>query len=101
MNKIYMLFQNYYLKLVIVNPDSKLMSIDDKVFHIDEEEISRLLRIIDSLTNDGEKTILDPVRFSITMEKDGRITSFDGNSNTCKEFSKLNNWIGEMKDEYL
>ena len=100
MNKIYMLFSNYRFKLIIINVDSKLMSIEDKVFHIDEEE-KKILEIINSLSNGEGRSVMDPVRFSITNDKNGEITSFDGTSNTCKEFSEIDEWIGDMYDRYV
>ena len=101
MNKIYMSFNNYRFKLVIVNIDSKLMSIEDKVFHIDETEANRLLNIIDTLSNDDRGRSLDPVRISITTEKNGEISLFQSNSNRCKGFSELDDWIGEMYGRYI
>ncbi len=101
MNKIYMSFDNYRFKLIIINTDSKLMSIEDNVFHIDENETKRILEIIDSLSDSGGRIIFDPVRFSITSDKNGKITTYEGNSNTCSNFSMLDDWIGEMYDKYI
>lgn len=100
MNKIYMLFENYAYRLIIVNVDSKLMSIEDKVFHIDENEAKQLLEILNSLSNDKNNFILDPVKFTIKIDKKEESTTFIGKSNTCSNFIKLSDWIGEMYDKY-
>lgn len=100
MKKVYMLFDNYVHRLIIINVDSKLMSIEDKVFHIDENEVKMLLQIIDTLSNNNDNIMLDPVRFLINIETDAETTSFIGNSNTCGNFFELSDWIGEMYDKY-
>ena len=100
MNKISILFENYPFRLVIVDIDSKEISIEDKVFQIDENDIRQLLEIVSTLSNDKNNFILDPVKFTINAYKNGEKIIFDGNSNTCSKFYELSDWIGEMYDKY-
>lgn len=96
MDKIYMLFDNYKFKLVTLNILSKLISIDEKVMHITEDDINNLLYILSILPEKKEKAILDPVRFNIDFGND----SYSGNSGTCKNFDLLNDWIGDINDRW-
>ena len=96
MDKVYILFDNYKYKLVIINIHSKLLSIDEKVIHIDEEDINRFLYILKLLNEKKNGNFIDPIRFSISYDN---INNFiNGNSNTCKNFNLLNDWLGEIDD---
>lgn len=93
MNKIYIFFDNYKYQLVTMNIASKLISIDDKIIHITDDDIYRFKYILKCLKETKNGVIFDPVRFTINYENGD---SFSGNSNTNKNFNLLNDWLGDI-----
>ena len=98
MDKVYIFFENYSYKLVIVSIKSKLASIDERVIHITEEDVNRFVDIINNLDNKNSGNITDPVRFSIVIKSENDTKIIDRTSNTCKKFRELNKWIGDIYD---
>lgn len=93
MNKIYIFFDNYKYKLVTMNIASKLISIDEKIIHITDDDIYRFKDILKSLKETKNGIIIDSVRFTINYENGD---SYSGNSNINKNFNLLNEWLGDI-----
>ena len=93
MNKIYIFFDNYKYKLVTMNIASKLVSIDEKIIHITEDDIYKFKDILESLKETKQGIMIDPIRFTINYENGD---SFSSNSNISKNFNMLNDWLGDI-----
>lgn len=93
-----MLFENYIFKVVIINIKTKLMSVDEDYFHITEDEIKDLLKIIKEIKLDGNGVELDPIKFTIRIDDKENIII--GDSNTYENFDLLSDWIGDVYDKY-
>lgn len=93
MNKIYIFFDNYKYKLVTMNIASKLVSIDEKIIHITEDDIYKFKDILESLKETKQGIMIDPIRFTINYENGD---SFSSNSNISKNFNVLNDWLGDI-----
>ena len=76
-----------------MNIASKLISIDEKIIHITDDDIYRFKDILKSLKETKNGIIIDPVRFTINYENGD---SYSGNSNINKNFNLLNEWLGDI-----
>ena len=76
-----------------MNIASKLISIDEKIIHITDDDIYRFKEILNGLKETKKGIMIDPIRFTINFENGD---SFSGNSNTNKNFNLLNDWLGDI-----
>lgn len=97
MNKVQILFENYKYKLVMINIDSKLMSIDEKIIHITDDDITNFKQLLIHLEDKNNKNnIIDPARYYIDIYYNDKTESYNGNSRDNKFLLLFNDWIGEI-----
>lgn len=97
MNKVQILFENYKYQLVVISINSKLMSIDEKIIHITDDDITNFKQLLIHLEDKNNKNnIIDPARYYIDIYYNDKTESYNGNSRDNKFLLLFNDWIGEI-----
>ena len=97
MNKVQILFENYKYQLVVISINSKLMSIDEKIIHITDDDITNFKQLLIHLEDKNNKNnIIDPARYYIDIYYNDKPESYNGNSRDNKFLLLFNDWIGEI-----